>query len=174
MAHLWVSEGDGWIARALTGSTLHLSARGEAVEISAGDEVPVSGVVLICSPSVGTGAWTLVAEQSKPVFVNGERVALGIRALEDRDEIRLGATRPFYFSTERQACVESFSGGNRIFCARCKLELEEGTRAVRCPACGIWHHQSDELPCWTYSETCTLCPQPTEIGAGFQWSPEGL
>ena len=48
-----------------------------------------------------------------------------------------------------------------------------GTPAVQCPACGRWFHQSAELPCWTYSDHC-LCPQPTALDCGYQWTPHGL
>jgi len=45
---------------------------------------------------------------------------------------------------------------------------------VRCPQCGVWHHQSDELPCWVYSSSCSLCDHPTALDAGYRWIPGEL
>jgi hypothetical protein len=61
-----------------------------------------------------------------------------------------------------------------MMCPRCRQRIEKETLAVRCPQCGLWHHQSEELPCWTYSSTCAMCPQPSALDAGYQWTPTEL
>jgi len=100
-----------------------------------------------------------------------------MRVLEDKDEIRTAGAGSLIFSTERRACVEPFPGMDRpAMCPRCGTEIEVNTPAVRCPGCGVWHHQNidNELPCWTYAETCATCDQPTDLGTDFRWTPEGL
>ena len=120
--------------------------------------------------------WVLLNPENVPVLVNGEPVLTGIRVLRNKDEIRIGGTgRRFYYSTERLARVERFAGGEpAVFCPRCKREIATGFEAVRCPQCQIWHHQSAELNCWTYSSSCSLCDQPTGLDAGYRWTPEAL
>ena len=98
-----------------------------------------------------------------------------MRVVSDRDEIRIAGKRSLYFSTESLARVEEFSStGQTLFCPRCKQEIELGSGAVKCPSCGVWHHQTDELNCWSYSEVCALCTQSTDLDAWFQWTPEDL
>ena len=124
----------------------------------------------------------LLSDSSSGVQVNATPIQLGIRVLSHRDEIFLtgGASdfpSRFYFSTERLAHVEPFPGtdGSAI-CGRCKQPIERGDLAVRCPSanCGIWHHQTEHLGCWTYSDHCALCPTPTALDSGFRWTPEDL
>jgi hypothetical protein len=103
--------------------------------------------------------------------------------LSDRDELRWpvahdasgAAPHPLFFSTERLAAVAPYPAGDRRgSCPRCKQLLTVGDAAVRCPSCGLWHHATDELPCWTYGEHCAACQQVTSLDAGFQWTPEEL
>ena len=116
--------------------------------------------------------WLLVGAPA--VRVNGIPLDAGIRVLRDRDELRTGDDRRF-FSVESLAVIAPFPGGERAtFCPRCKLEIAPDSPAVRCPQCGVWHHQSDELPCWTYAAHCMLCDHPTALDAGFRWTPEEL
>jgi hypothetical protein len=126
--------------------------------------------VLLCSPSDGQETWVLVGAAQ----VNGMPLLTGIRVLRDRDELQVGGLRAF-FSAEALAAVRpSPAQGERIFCPRCKQEIEKLSPAVRCPQCRVWHHQTAELPCWTYSERCASCNQPTDLNAGYRWTPEGL
>lgn len=124
----------------------------------------------------GQDTWLLFASGHENVSINGQRLDLAIRCLRHKDEVRLGRS-VLLFSLEEQAGVVSFPGiGKPCKCARCKQEILPGTPAVRCPnaRCGVWHHQSQESPCWTYAETCAaLCGQPTSLEAGLQWVPEG-
>jgi hypothetical protein len=118
--------------------------------------------------------WVLVGDGS--IRINGTPLAGGIRVLQHRDEIHVGNNPPVYFSTERPARIEAFPGAERpIRCPRCRLEIRTGDLAVRCGRCGIWHHENEEYPCWTYpeAETCAACQvQPNTLDAGLSWFPE--
>ena len=123
----------------------------------------------------GTDSWVLLAGPDSQVRVNGRLLLWGAHALQDQDEIRVGSETTAFFSTERLARIEPMEEGPReIYCPRCSLQIAVGTPSVRCPRCGIWHHASEEYPCWGYAPTCTLCPQPTPLGAGFRWTPAHL
>jgi len=118
--------------------------------------------------------WVLLAAPSTSASINGQATLLGIRALKDRDEIVVGGERLF-FTKERLAMAQPFPGaGQAVFCARCKQEIASPCPAVRCPACGTWCHESEDLPCWTYAVACPLCDQPTALDAGYRWTPEEL
>jgi predicted RNA-binding Zn-ribbon protein involved in translation (DUF1610 family) len=175
MAHLWVQDDAnawGWFPLA-------------AEVLSLPDALPTAGprtqdgqagheAILMRSPGAGATRWVLLAA-SQGVLVNGLPLHTGIRVLSDRDEICLGAAGAVYFSTETLATVEVFPGSEQpVYCPRCKQEIAPGSNAVKCPQCGVWHHQSEELPCWTYSPRCALCDQPTELGGSYRWSPEEL
>ena len=106
------------------------------------------------------------------VRVNGIAVAGGLRVLADRDEVVVHGERR-YFSTEQLAeAVPCPARNAALECARCRQAIEAGSRAVRCPRCGVWHHESVALPCWTYADTCAVCPQPTDLSTGYRWTPE--
>ena len=133
--------------------------------------VAVRSADLLRSASGEQEAWVVLGPAS--VSINAHPLDTGIRVLRDRDELRVGASRAF-FSTETLPTMVSFPGERPVLCARCKLEILAGSPAVRCPQCRIWHHQSDESPCWTYHTTCTNCDQPTALDANYRWSPEAL
>lgn len=124
--------------------------------------------------------WLLIADPLAPLAVNGQPIPLGLHVLRDRDEIRLADGPELFFSTEKLARVESYSGAAQPeYCPRCKLIIgpEAGPAVVpvvRCPECHVVHHQSDEFPCWTYAPTCALCSCPTEISENYRWTPEEL
>ena len=74
-----------------------------------------------------------------------------------------------------RAAVEPLpESAGEVFCARCKKRIPAGAPAVKCPQCGAWHHSSDDLPCWTYAETCAFCDQPTALDADYRFTPEDL
>jgi hypothetical protein len=156
MAHLWLFEdgpadAGGWSPRPLEGDSLAVAP---ALLLDAAE-----GWVVVGPPAVS---------------VNGSRLDLGIRVLRDRDELRAGGGRVF-FSTETLAVVVPFPGaGKPTFCPRCKLEIALGSPVVRCPGCGVYHHQSEEFPCWVYAPRCALCDHPTALDAGYRWVPEDL
>jgi len=161
MAHLWIREPTA------------PPDSGEWSPMSLADDSPaIHPAVLVLRTSSEPAAWVLIGNPA--VHVNGAPLDAGIRVLRDRDELRVDAHRTFV-STESLATVASFPGGDRaVFCPRCKLQIVPESAAVRCPRCGVWHHQSVELPCWTYAEHCTLCNQSSGLDAGFGWTPEDL
>lgn len=126
------------------------------------------GLCIRCAKVAGADVGVLFAGET--VRVNGIAVRHGIVVLRDRDEIVAGTERMF-FSTERAARVDSFLG-NSISCGRCGSAIGEGDDSVTCPSCGTVSHESAELPCFTYGPTCPKCPQPSDLSAGFLWSPE--
>jgi hypothetical protein len=177
MAHLWITnEEDQWAALQLESDAYALKGNlPKAIGQPVGDGPVLSEVLLLHSRGAANGAWVLIASNEAGVSVNGMPLSVGIRALEDHDEIRVQDEGTIYFSTERLARVEEFPGSDQaLFCPRCKQEIEKHKSAVKCPSCGVWHHQTDELNCWTYSDACALCSQQTDLSAGFRWTPEEL
>jgi len=124
----------------------------------------------------GFDRWVLLCPPVSGTRVNGSRVN-DIRVLTDRDAIAPGNGHVVFFSSEQLAEVQPFPGKHgHTSCIRCKLALEAGSPAVRCPApdCGFWHHHAQSQSCWTYTSTCASCGHPTDFEAGYQWSPSEL
>lgn len=161
MAHLWVKQSDEWAVLKLVSAAYDMSAH-PPITTSGARKNPVEIIH-------ADGDWVLFAEPMAEVRVNGLPVTAGIHVLADRDEIMLKGDR-LYFSTESLAAVEEYTG-KTLRCPRCKLEIAGG-EVVRCPnnKCKAVHHKE----CWTYASQCSLCPTPTELDAGFQWTPEAL
>lgn len=179
MAHLWLRAPDSvhWEPAPLTfGQDKGDETAAARVQGSAGGAPSRALVPDIRRIEIaGRERWLLLASGDQDARVNGRPVHAGLCEIDDRDEIRLGGETAFYFSTERLASAEPLAASGRpIFCQRCKLEVEAGRLAVRCPSCGAAHHQCADLPCWSYDGTCSACPQPTAMDAGFRWSPEVL
>ena len=88
-----------------------------------------------------------------------------------------------------------FPRGSRFACAECGREgcavhdtkdetwrhldffqhrtlLHARVSRVSCPNCGVRHHQSAELRCWTYAPGCAVCGWPTTLDARFRWVPD--
>jgi hypothetical protein len=177
MAHFWVQDdSDAWAVFPLASQFLSLPDALAAAGPGAPDGQATSDAILVRSAGSGSTRWVLIAA-SPGVLMNGVPLLTGIRVLLDRDEIRLGAARTVYFSSETLATVEDFPGSEQaMFCPRCKQEIARGVKAVRCPSprCRVWHHQTDDLPCWAYAPHCGLCDQPTDLGGSYRWSPEEL
>ena len=183
MAHVWVQDAEGWGVVPLTG--------GDAVALTDDDAAPVRrtgapapGEAVITGRKVPDhDRWVLLAPTDARVRVNGRRLALGMHVLRDKDEIRVGSGGARFFSTEGLARVERFqAGASPTICPRCRQEIADGCRVVRCPGCGVVHHQIEgELPCWTgYDddafETCAMCDHPVSLDdeATYRWSPDAL
>lgn len=177
MSHLWVKENDSdWAVFPLDTDLVRLAPEGPA---------PLMGrkrLSCLCDPllmrtqdSCGQERCVLLSPPRHGARVNGQRVLVGVCVLSDRDVIALGSGQTVWFSSERRAEVVPFTG-EHASCIRCKLPLEPGTPAVLCPApgCGFWHHQSEDKPCWSYTDGCAACGYPTDLNAGFQWSPADL
>jgi hypothetical protein len=166
LAHLWKARaGAQWTSVPLDGDSIDLTP----------EDVTPAVVTLLRQLHGSDARWFLVARGRARVRVNGALVVAGLRALDDRDEIRVESAPVIYYSTERLAVVEVFAGASvSLHCPRCKLPIETGAPIVRCPACNVSHHQTSELPCWTYAEHCTLCAARTELSTRYRWSPEVL
>ena len=177
MTHLWVKkDSDRWAVLPLEADVYLLTTNppGPLRNLPGVDEA-VSNVVLLCQKRAEENTWVLVAGRERDVRVNGEQMTLGACMVLDRDEIHIGGIGTLYFSTECLARIEVFPGSaESLYCPRCKQAVEEGNAVVRCPQCRTWYHKAEDLPCWSYAETCGLCPQPTDFEAGFRWTPEEL
>jgi len=171
-----VKDGDeGWAVLPLAGEAVSLAAPLPRVVAAGREAVGAEAVVLLRHGDGAARRWLLLAGKEGAVRVNGLPLVGGLRLVEDRDEIWPRGEAPLFFSTEELARVEPFPPQEGAkFCARCKLEVEAESPAVRCPDCSVWYHQTEAYPCWTYGPTCALCDQPTNLTAGYRWTPEGL
>ena len=175
MAHLWKMEDEGgWVATpvgdafALLDDAAHLVEAGH----SAAALIEHASLRRLANPPE---TWALLCAPQSDVRLNGLPVPLGLAVLADRDELRIPGHLVRFFSTESLAHVEACPDTTAdSFCPRCKQAIEHGSAAVRCPGCGLWHHASDDLPCWSYAPTCAGCSQDTALNAGFRWTPEEL
>jgi hypothetical protein len=184
MANIWNNEANGeWQVVPLP-ERASLTRAGQLVALARHSPATETGErsVLVQQVSAGHGAgWALVAD-GDDVSVNGSPLYLGIRLLQDRDEVlvrdtRTNTVRQYFFSTEELAHVETFRAASKAVCPRCKDALTPGQPGVRCPLCRVWHHQDGgaQRPCWTYGERCAACDkQLTALDAGFRWTPEEL
>lgn len=118
--------------------------------------------------------WGVMVSADMTVRHNGLPIKAGLRLLEHRDALAPEAGTLLFFSTEELARVEPFAGAAAVSCPRCRSEVRHGDAAVRCPSCGVVHHETADRNCWTYGETCALCPQPSALDAGLRWTPEDL
>jgi hypothetical protein len=175
MAHLWVQDDTGaWAVFSLASQLLSLPDAFPAAGRRPHDGQAGTHAILLRSVGAGSTRWVLMAA-SQGVRVNGAPLLTGIRVIVDRDEIRLGRGCSVYFSSEALATVEGFPrSGQPVLCPRCKQEIALGYEAVKCPQCGVWHHQAGDLPCWTYAPHCALCDQSSDLGGSYRWSPEEL
>lgn len=178
MAHLWIeSLVDEWLVFPLSSPRVDLgclplstSRRPIGAE---GKEV--TGAVLLQSDALGPSSWFLIVPPAQSLTINGLPLVGGLQLMDDRDEIRLPDGSSLFFSTEELPRVCPMPATDKpMNCARCRQRIEPESPAIRCPQCGIWHHQQEDLECWTYSSTCALCPQPTPFDIGFRWTPAEL
>ena len=175
MVHLWYPRGAGdWTASPIDAPMVALDAGLDVLEPGVASDASAEGVVLHRLLDAGE-TWVLLSLASGDLRLNGEPMRLGIAILSDRDELSIAGQPSCFFSTETLARIEPLpalaAGG---CCPRCKLPIDAGVAAVRCPGCGLWHHSTDDMPCWTYAPTCAGCTQDTSPDAGFRWTPEDL
>jgi hypothetical protein len=137
---------------------------------------PQGTVLLRSSDSGGGELWIAVCGEGSELRINGLPPATGVRVLRHRDELRLGKAEPLYLSTERTATIEPYAADDEPTCPRCRSPILRGQPSVRCPNCDIWYHEDHrgERPCWQYGPECLMCRAPTELDAGFRWTPEGF
>lgn len=179
MSLLWFKDEDGaWIDHALDTDVVIIPPATSAQMAAPATRLCGSAPLLMRSGNAhGFDRWVLLCAAGSRTRVNGARVRIGARVLADRDSISVGDGCVVFFSSEQLARVTPFpSKDDGTCCIRCKLPLDAGTPAVRCPApgCGFWHHQSNAQSCWTYTTACASCGHPTAFDAGFQWSPSEL
>ncbi len=190
MAHLWKETKNGneqereWALAVLDAhDRFHLKNHAvQAVQAESDNSGMENGTVILIRSDSKSGKsqkenWLLMSKNANDVSVNGIPLMTGIKELSDRDEIMLKDAGRFFFSGERLARKAPLPElGRKVFCPRCKQEIETGTTAVRCPNpdCSVWHHETEELPCWTYAEKCALCDQNTDLNSGYRWTPETL
>lgn len=156
MAHLWFHAPDAtsWSHRPLVGADA------------------IGNAELSPAATPDGHAWILIGPPT--VRVNGRAlVGLGIRVLRDRDELVVDGER-YFFSTETHAAIVAAPAERALTCPRCTLPILADTPAVACPQCAVWHHQSDEFPCWSYAPECATCRRPTTLEAGWRFDPERL
>ena len=171
MAHLWIRRREAWEVLPLERDRVTLAELCRAAGQDQAVGSPPRGA--LCRTRRDREEWHLVAEPGPGLAVNGVPLGTGLRTLADRDEIHLTGLPACFFSTERLATVEPLPGlGREVSCPRCRQRIAIGTPAVRCPGCELWHHQSQDLPCWAYAASCAVCPQLTDEDAGFRWTPE--
>jgi hypothetical protein len=108
-----------------------------------------------------------------PIKHNGVRVAVGLRVLAHGDWLSAAQGAPVFFSTEEAVCVETFVSPESMLCPRCKSEIVAGHAVVRCPDCGMIHHELADRNWWTYAPKCAQCSCPTALDTGLRWSPGG-
>ncbi len=174
MAHVWIlNSSKEWTPHPLVGDAAVLVGGAFRRADDTPSVVEAQARVLLRRLADPPNSWALLTSHPR-IRVNGAPVPLGLVVLDDRDELRLPELTA-WFSTETQAQVEPFpESATRGFCPRCQQAIAPGSPAVRCPGCGLWHHASDDLPCWTYAPACSACAQETALDAGFRWTPEDL
>jgi len=182
MSHLWVKNNcdqprnEQWAVLPLEGEAFDLSLNPPALRraVTAANDLAAKAFLLRYTQADEV-CWLLIARRTTEVRVNGRNLDLGVQTLADRDEICVSDVGTFYFSTETLVRIVEFSTtAQTLYCPRCKQAIATGQLAVNCPQCRTWYHQSDDLPCWCYAQTCALCPQATALHTGFRWTPEEL
>jgi hypothetical protein len=178
MSVLWYRDDtQSWTGLELSGAFVDLGCW--PPKLYADDEVPgtdPAAALLVPPPSVtNIEGWVLIWDRDTDVSVNGLPTRAGIRVLANGDQILLGSGATVFFSTETQARLQCYPGGEReVRCPRCTKAVEPDSVGVRCPRCGVWYHQTEESPCWTYAPECALCATATDLEAGYQWTPAAL
>jgi len=177
MAHIWTKQdGEPWEVVQLTGAACSIASGKSLREYKRRANITGARPSLVAfQDAAGHENWALLSSAGTDIRVNGAAMRLGLHVLRDRDAIQVKGRGAMFYSTERLAAVEPVPAmPEAMFCPRCKTALEAGTPGVKCPGCGTWHHQSEDLPCWIYAQQCALCDQQTDLDAGYRWTPEEL
>ena len=174
MATLFHNDTTRWIPRPIT------CPEGTAVpsmRAGTGDEFPdrllADTTILKAGTARDDAPWVLLAPSDGRVRVNGEPVPAGMRVLVHQDALSLEGGRVMFFSEEEPARVEPAAQSGPE-CPRCLDVIQPGSLSVRCPGCGLVHHQTPESPCWTYAPRCAGCGYPSVLGGDDAWTPDAL
>jgi len=152
----------------------HAPGQWQSWHLSGGQPVAGADFVTLREGGAALLVWAEVRAR-----VNGEPILGGLRLLDHRDEVLLGAARLIY-SAQSAPAVTTFTlvGDQRPpICPVCRGQVRPGMQAVRCPGCGRWFHQLEAngeqpaRPCWTYAPTCRFCNHPTTL-EGSAWRPD--
>jgi hypothetical protein len=181
MAHLWMespsdsSRGpepggqDDLKTRLGPNSWSRIDLRSDALPLDCGSDARAS-IIPFRDPE-GVGGWAILTSAPGETFVNGMPLLLGLRVLADRDEIRFRNSPRMAYSAEEPAQIQPLSESKAPgVCARCRQSIEAESPAVQCPGCSALYHETQEFPCFTYAETCTVCSRAARLGA-FLWRP---
>ena len=180
MAQIFVEDGFEWPVASLEGDRNALWGSAEASlrpRRATSSDDGTQPLVLRVPDEPDDECWVVIHTPGEALRLNGTALVTGIQMLSHRDELRLaGVAGRAFFSIEGLARVAPFDGLEGSRCPRCQQPIELGTPAVRCPQprCGVWHHESEEFGCWTYSRTCSFCDQPTALDGGFRWTPDEM
>lgn len=135
---------------------------------------PADAVLRVSRNREHNEMYTFLVALSDSLLVNGERLIIGGRLLQDKDRIALPGGQRLCFSTEELAVVAP-APDTELVCFRCKQSIGPGSPSVKCPGCGAYHHQVEPLQCWTYSAGCAACGAPTDLSRpSFRFVPEDL
>ena len=176
MPFIYRQQEGRWAAQPIAGSPHDLVLAPARVDRVGESDDPgaFAGAGLLMRAMRDDSAWVLLVRDGERVLHNGQRVTAGLRVLAHRDSLALEGEAPVFFSTEEAPCIAPFAALEKVTCPRCRDALSPGELAVKCPACGVFHHETGERNCWTYASTCALCTQPSALDAGLQWTPEAL
>ena len=176
MAHLWVQGAFGQPLKAAARPRNHDPAAASVRPRQPGSQLGPRGemdrLAIRFSRGRDAPSWHLCTLDGN-VCVNGTPVRY-FRELRDRDVIDVPGEGVLIFAAETPPLVERFPGPvepSASTCARCGSAMEGHARAVACPACEAWHHQSRKERCWTAQPGCANCGYPTDLRAGFLWRP---
>ena len=168
---LWFRNAEGELVAQPFESSINVlpSLLGCARDVAAGDATRI-----VPFRSGAAVQWVLIAGHALRVRVNGLPIdAFGLRVLAHKDEISVPGLGSVYYSTETPAEVVPFAGSAKpAGCGRCRQPILPSQPSVCCPSCRVWHHEFDDLKCWTYAKQCSCCSSTTDLDAGFSWVPE--
>jgi LSD1 subclass zinc finger protein len=173
MASLWYQTGSGsWTPWLLDSAAVALGPR---LLPMTDDDGGAPSALLLCSRGAGPEQWLAMRVAARPLFVNGEPLVTGIRAISDRDELRLAGSERVFFSAEELPRIEPFTAGPReVLCPRCRRVITPGALTVRCGTCKTAFHQETDprFRCYTYGAACPVCARPTALTETYRWQPE--
>jgi hypothetical protein len=175
MATIWKETPDGFAP-----APLQFTGGSAALGISEDSECQPDTLRVVPFRDGNKSSLALLVGQQVAVRVNGWPVIGGIRVLDHKDEITIGAQR-MYFSAESQPVVATYRNDGsrrRPRCPICRAEVQDDQQIVCCPGCSRIYHQTTATadvqakPCWTYAAECRFCGHPTSMSGEPTWRPD--